>query len=180
MSNPYAIFEEAERKRGASKFLEAIPLYLEARRLSGVDRELKAACYFSRGDACRMVGEFSRAGRCYRVAHRLVVNTDDQVRAHDALVGLGLSLRATGDCGEAIPIFNRCLVGYRRLGDRAGEAFTLWARAGALRIKGDLEGALSGFKESKKLFMGLKDRSGAGYCLTGPAAVLEPHEEFLR
>ena len=146
LSDPYKIFDKAEKKREGSKFLEAIPLYLEARRLSAADKDLKSACYFSLGDTYRMVGEFTKAGRCYMEAHKLVEKLGDPVRAFDALVGLGLSMRALGDVKEALAIFNRALKGYEKIGDRNGMAFTMWARAGALRIKGDLKAAIAGFK----------------------------------
>ena len=50
MANNYAIFDRAEKKRALSKFLDAIPLYIEAMRLSGNDRELKMSCSFALGD----------------------------------------------------------------------------------------------------------------------------------
>ncbi|MDO8426080.1 MAG: tetratricopeptide repeat protein [Deltaproteobacteria bacterium] len=166
-NNPHALFGKAERKRQLSKFLEAIPLYLEAKRLAPLDKELRSACYFSLGDTYRMVGEFTKAGRCYIEAHGLVTRLGDEVKALDALVGLGLSQRATGNFKDALIIFDKALKGYRKLNDMGGEAFTLWARAGALRIKGDLKGALKGFKEAKAIFSRLRDKSGVGYCLTG-------------
>ncbi|MBE7415889.1 MAG: tetratricopeptide repeat protein [Deltaproteobacteria bacterium] len=101
MSNPYSIFDKAERKRSLSRFLEAIPLYLEARRLSGIDDELKSACYFSLGDTYRMVGEFTRAGKCYAESRKLLLALGDEERALDAMVGLALSLRATGEVKES-------------------------------------------------------------------------------
>jgi tetratricopeptide (TPR) repeat protein len=167
MSNPYSIFDKAEKKRELSKFLDAIPLYLEAMRLSGVDRELKEACYFSLGDTYRMVGDFTKSGNCYRAAHRLTLAARDEARALDARVGLGLSLRATGGLKEALSIFNESLKAYKALGDKAGVAFTLWSRAGALRLKGDLKLAIEGFKEAKTMFTRMRDRGGVGYCLTG-------------
>ncbi len=167
MSNPYSIFGRAERKRSLSRFLEAIPLYLEAKRLSGVDDELKSECYFSLGDTYRMVGDFTRAGRCYAQSRKILLAMGEEMRALDAMVGLGLSLRATGEVGESLALFNRALRTYKKYDDRAGVAFTLWARAGALRLKGDLKAAIAGFKEAKKGFSSLKDRSGVGYCLTG-------------
>ncbi|MEE8453692.1 MAG: tetratricopeptide repeat protein, partial [Limibaculum sp.] len=161
------LFNRAERKRAASGFPGAIPLYLEAKRLSPRDKGLKLDCLFALGDTYRMVGGFDRAASNYRQAHRLSLATDDEPRAYDALVGLGLSLRATSDYRQAIRLFNRSLKGYGALKDRAGRAFTLWARAGALRLKGDLKGAIEGFKESRSIFKRLGDRSGVGYCLTG-------------
>lgn len=167
MSNPYSIFNRAEKKRELSRFLEAIPLYLEAMRLAGKDPEIKAACYFSLGDTYRMVGDFTRSGKCYKAAHRLVVAAGDETRALDARVGLALSLRASGELKEALAILEDALKAYRKFGDRAGVAFTLWSRAGALRLKGDLRKAVEGFKEAKTMFSAMRERAGVGYCLTG-------------
>ena len=87
MSNPTR-YSKSRIKRNASKFLDAIPLYMEAKRLSGSDAELKAACYLSLGDAYRLVGEFTKSGRCYIEGHRIVLGLNDESRAVDALVGL--------------------------------------------------------------------------------------------
>ncbi|CAG1065641.1 hypothetical protein BAC1_01227 [uncultured bacterium] len=183
MSNPYSIFDKAEKKRELSKFLEAIPLYLEAMRLSGKDPELKAACYFSLGDTYRMVGDFTKSGSCYRAAHKLAVAAGDETKALDARVGLALSLRATGSLKEALAIFNESLKAYKKLDDKAGVAFTLWSRAGALRLKGELKPAIEGFKEAKTLFSRMRDRGGIGYCLTGlggASRVLGKHKDSNR
>ncbi|MBI5562513.1 MAG: tetratricopeptide repeat protein [Deltaproteobacteria bacterium] len=167
IKDPNALFDAAEKKRGASKFLEAIPIYLEAKKLAPKDSELKAACSASLGDTYRMAGAFVKAVKCYKEAHRLSVILGDEMRGLDALVGLGLSLRALGSIKEAIAVFDGALAGYRKAKDEAGTAFTLWARAGALRIKGDLNGALGGFAEARGIFKRLRDQSGVGYCLTG-------------
>lgn len=167
MSNPYSIFDRAEKKRALSKFLDAIPLYIEVMRHPSSDRELKTACQFSLGDTYRMVGDFTKSGRCYRAAHKGSLASGDEARAIDAQVGLALSLRATGSLKEALGIFADCLKAYRKLDDRAGIAFTLWARSGALRLKGDLKEAIAGFKEARAMFSRMRDRSGVGYCLTG-------------
>jgi len=59
------------------------------------------------------------------------------------------------------------LKAYKKVEDKAGVAFTLWSRAGALRLKGDLKPAIEGFKEAKTMFSRMRDRGGVGYCLTG-------------
>ena len=167
--NPEKLFAGAERKRAASKFSDAIPLYLEAKALSiraGGDKEFVLDCLFALGDTYRMVGEFKRAAQSYRKAARRALAMDEGARALDAEVGLALSQRGLSEHREAIRIFNRALKGYAALKDRPGRAFTLWARAGALRLKGDLAGAIKDLKESKRIFSALGDRAGVGYCLT--------------
>lgn len=183
MSNPYSVFDKAEKKRALSKFLEAIPLYLEVMRVSGKDRDLKSACYFSLGDTYRMVGDFTKSGKCYRAAHKLAIVAGDETRALDARVGLALSLRATGELKEALKIFDESLKAYRKLDDKAGVAFALWSRAGALRLKGDLKAAIEGFKEAKIMFSRMRERAGVGYCLTGlggASRVLGRHKDSNR
>ncbi len=165
-TDPYILFEKAEKKRASSRFLEAIPLYLTSKKLAK-DTGLKTACHFSLGDVYRMVGDFERSIRSYRAAHDLAVKSKDVRLALDSMVGQGLALRATGNFKEAIPLFDKSLRWYRLHDDTEGVAFTLWARAGAYRIKGDLASALKGFKESQKIFARMRDKSGVGYCFTG-------------
>ncbi len=165
--DPYRIFAKAEERRARSRFLEAVPLYIEALRLSSYDRELKMNCSFSLGDTYRMVGEFARASVCYREAAREARILDEDIKVYDALIGLGLSLRAQSEAGDAIRILKRCLEGYGRYGDRAGRAFALWALGGALRIKGEINRAIRCFRDALALFQALRDPSGRGYCLTG-------------
>jgi tetratricopeptide (TPR) repeat protein len=171
--DPNKIFIVAEKHRVKSRFLSAIPLYVKAYELSGSDVALKADCAFCLGDTCRMTGGFKTAARWYKEAHALSLKIWKSGKAGgeavclDALVGLGLSKRAVGELNPALLIFNACLGRYKKLGDMAGVAFTMWARAGALRLKGDITGALKGFSDAKEIFRAHKDISGAGYCLTG-------------
>ncbi len=164
--NPTALLSLAEKKRASSKFLEALPLYLEAQKAADND-ELRLNCTQSSADVYRMIGEFSKAAGCYKAASSLARRLGNEPRSIDCLVGLGLSLRASGDIKAAIEIFDGALTFYKNNADKHGYAFALWARAGALRIKGDLKGALVGFKKAKTIFASLGDASGAGYCLTG-------------
>ncbi len=114
---PERVFEKAERKRAASKFIDAIPLYLKVKAQAKGDRELTLDCLFALGDTFRMVGEFKRAAACYRQAARGALAMDDRSRVLDAEVGLGLSLRATSDYRSALHLFNGALKGYAALKD---------------------------------------------------------------
>lgn len=179
------LFGAAEKKRAASKFTEAIPLYIEARRLSAGDALLKADCAFALGDVHRMTGDFKKAERRYKEAHGLSLKlwlsgeAGGEASALDALAGLGLAYRATGRLKDALAIFNACLGRYKRLNDTAGVAFTVWARAGALRLTGETAKAISGFKEAKGLFSKQRDKSGAGYCLTGLGGASRVHGDYV-
>lgn len=161
------LFTKAEKERTASRFLKAIPLYIKTRSTVGADLALKGACSFALGDAYRMTGEFEKSAAHYAKAREISLKLNDETGAIDSLVGLALSMRASGDVAEAIVILNDCLKSYEKTGDIAGAGFTIWARAGALRIKGDLKSAIAGFKAAQKIFRKLKDAGGVGYCHTG-------------
>ncbi|MEE9542557.1 MAG: hypothetical protein V3V95_02095 [Thermodesulfobacteriota bacterium] len=165
--DPYALFDDGMKIKEASRFAQAVPLFMEATRLARADRELKLDCLFALADTFRMVGDFSGAAKNYRAAEILALKLNMGERAVDASVGLALALRASGEFKETIRLLNKALRSYRSGDDRLAVAFTLWARAGAYRVKGDVKGALKGFNESKTLFTRLKDASGVGYSLTG-------------
>ncbi len=178
-----ALFERAEKKRAASRFIEAIPLYLEAKAKARADAELRADCAFSLGDTYRMVGEFTLAARSYRDAYAIGLKLGEESMAIDATVGLGLSLRATGGYAEAVKLFNSALKYYRSGKDRDGEAFVLWARAGVYRFKGDVKKAVEGFRTSRDLFKRLNDDSGIAYSLAGlggASRVLGRHKDSFK
>ena len=163
----YALYDAGMKRKAASRFEDAVPLFKEAARFAGRDREFRLDCLFALADTHRMVGDFTRASKNYRAAEKLALKLSRPERAIDASVGLALALRARGDFKETILLLNKALRRYRSEGDRLAIAFTLWARAGAFRVKGDTLGALKGFRESKALFTRLKDPSGVGYSLTG-------------
>ncbi|MEW6675269.1 MAG: tetratricopeptide repeat protein [Nitrospirota bacterium] len=120
-----------------------------------------------KGDICRMQGDFDAAVKNYSGAIKLAKKIRDTIRATDAKVGLGLSLRAQGKWKRAIRLIREAKMVYPKKGDSEGIAFTLWAEAGALRIKGDIAGAIKVFKESYKIFRSIKHDSGVGYSLCG-------------
>ena len=165
--DPYEIFNSGMKMKASSKFAVAVPLFSEAVRLSGRDPELKLDSHFALADTFRMVGDFAGASKNYRQAEKLALKLSLPGRAVDASVGLALALRARGEFAETIKLLNRALRTYRSENDKMAIAFTLWARAGAYRVKGDVRGALRGFSESKEMFTRLKDRAGVGYSLTG-------------
>lgn len=165
--DPYALYEAGMKRKETSRFALAVPLFKEACRLAGRDLEFKLDCLFALADTFRMVGDFSGASINYRKAEKLALKLQRPERAIDASVGLALSLRARGDFKETIRLLNIALRRYRSENDKLAIAFTLWARAGAYRVKGDTLGALRGFKEASALFVRLKDASGVGYSLTG-------------
>jgi tetratricopeptide (TPR) repeat protein len=163
------IFYHGEKLREKSFYPESLRLFKKA--LQGYtkicDRDGIFYCMLSLGDTYRMVGNFDLAAKSYANAIELAKKIKDPIKAADAKVGLGLSLRAEGKWKEAIKLIRESRKTYQRKGDSHGLAFTLWAEAGALRIKGNIIGAIKMFKESYKIFKSLKDIQGAGYCLCG-------------
>jgi len=56
---------------------------------------------------------------------------------------------------------------YESTDDKDGIAFSLWAIAGSLRIKGDILAAIDTFKRALRAFRALRQESSTGYCLCG-------------
>gem|GEM_PF-160194 len=163
------IFQEAEKLRGLSHYPQSIRLfkkalcnYKKADNASGI-----LQCALSLGDTCRMTGSFDRAVKHYMCAidHAKIIR--DTRSVSDAKVGLALSLRAQGKWNDAMKLIRESKATYRKLDDREGTAFSLWAEAGTLRVKGDIGGAIRIFKECRAAFKSLKDPHGVGYALCG-------------
>ncbi len=158
-------FKEAERLRKLSKYGAALKKYRHALK-KAVDEEDELACRMALGNTCRMTGDFNEAVGHYEAAVGLAGILDKEV-ANDASVGLALSKRALGYWKESIALLKKAEAFYNKNNDPEGAAFARWAKAGALRIKGDIPGAFDNFIEARKLFKTLGDKSGEGYCLCG-------------
>src|SRR3989304_5067285 len=69
------IFQQAEKKRAASQFNEAIELYIKAKELSELFSREQLSCLMALGDCYRMVGRYVDAGFSYTgagsIAHLL-------------------------------------------------------------------------------------------------------------
>ncbi|MBF0539064.1 MAG: tetratricopeptide repeat protein [Nitrospirae bacterium] len=85
----------------------------------------------------------------------------------DAQVGLALAQRALGRWKDALDALEKASQHYTDTNDKPGIAFTRWAQAGTLRVKGDIRGCIEGFKQALGLFTNLSDDSGVGYTLCG-------------
>lgn len=124
-------------------------------------------CMISLGDIYRMIGKYGLALESYSGAIDLAKKYKKKTWVSDAKIGLGLSLRAQGKWRESLKLIYESKKTYIKQGDKEGSAFSLWAEAGALRIKGDIKGAIRTFKKSFHIFKMLKNRQGMGYCLCG-------------
>lgn len=163
------LYDRAENFRDKLRYNQSLRLFTKA--LLGYaslkDTFGMYQCNISLGDVYRMVGKFDHAQTAYIQAIELAKQMKSSVKVADAKVGLGLSLRAQGNWQKALGLIRTSKRIYKARGDAQGLAFSLWAEAGALRIKGDIPGSISTFKESYGLFKSLKDSHGTGYCLCG-------------
>ncbi|MEW6213858.1 MAG: tetratricopeptide repeat protein [Nitrospirota bacterium] len=164
-----SIIECAEELKERSLYLQSLKLFKKAlqRYTKICDRDGMLHCILSLGDTYRMVGNLDAAAKNYSNAIRLARKLRDTIKVADARVGLGLSLKAQGKWKEAVKLIRKSKSIYHKKGDREGLAFTLWAEAGALRIKGDIIGAIRTFKESYRISKSIKNIQGGGYCLCG-------------
>lgn len=164
-----SLYERAENFRGKSRyhqslrtFRKALVGYASLRDIFGMYQ-----CNLSLGGVYRMIGKFDHAQTAYLQAIELAKQMKSSIKAADAKVGLGLSLRAQGNWQKALVLIRGAKRTYEACEDIQGIAFSLWAEAGALRIKGDIPDSIITFKESYGLFKSLRDSHGAGYCLCG-------------
>lgn len=169
MSGTDKILCRAEKLRAGSSYRQSLSLFKGALReytkLHNEDGIIH--CMLSLGDTYRMTGDFDLAAARYRDAIEIAREIKAPVKVADAKIGLGLALRAQGGWKEALKLIRESKGTYLKRRDREGIAFSLWAEAGAFRIKGDIGEAIRTYKESHKFFGAMKDNSGIGYCLCG-------------
>ena len=157
-------FTKAQALVKASKYKKALSALRRALKKASSPIEQKE-CYMALADTSRMTGDFEDSVGYYEDAIALMArNAPERM---DASVGLALAKRALGFHAEALRALERAIASYAKKDDAHGLAFATWARAGTLRIKGDIPGAVKGFGEARKLFKALKDDSALGYCLCG-------------
>ena len=163
------IISRAEELRDKAFYPQSLRLFNQALKSLTKTRDFEGIyhCLLASGDLYRMIGNFDLAAENYTDAIEVALSLKSSVKVADAKVGLGLSFRAQGKWREAIKLIGESKRIYKNKNDIHGIAFTLWAEAGALRIKGDIMGALKAFRESHKVFKSMKDLQGIGYCLCG-------------
>ena len=164
-----SIFQRAEKLREQSLYPQSITLFKKALRNYKSIRDTLGTihCALSLGDTYRMIGNFDHAAKHYMYSIEQAKIIHAPLAVLDAKVGLALSLRAQGKWKDALKFIRESKHAYKKLDDHEGIAFTLWAEAGALRIKGDIIRSIKTYKESYALFKSLKDQHGVGYALCG-------------
>jgi tetratricopeptide (TPR) repeat protein len=110
-------------------------------------------------------------------AARRVAN--DQAMA-SALRSLGDVYSQRGRFDKAIREFTQCLVLFRSLGDRRGEAWTLVGLANAHREQGALGEAMTEFEQGLRLFRSLGDPQGEAWTLEGLGVLHRNRGEFSK
>ncbi|MBF0343085.1 MAG: tetratricopeptide repeat protein [Nitrospirae bacterium] len=175
-----ALIFQADRLAQEAKYQEAYKLYKRALQRIKVSSPERLTCLMSLADTERIMGAFNDAIKHYseaiaicqrRCAHPPLGHPTRRRRyekeAVDAEIGLALAKRALGLWKEALVSIAKAKQHYIDTGDKAGCAFSRWAEAGTLRIKGDIGGCIEGFKQAMELFTRSGDNSGVGYSLCG-------------
>lgn len=157
--------ERADKLRLQSKYHDALVLLKGILKSARGDERIR--CLMEMGDTSRMTGQFDLAEKYYHEARELSRRKRDVRLRTDAEVGLALSRRAMGDWKGALNLLRKAERTYRRLKDKEGVAFSLWAAAGALRIKGAIPEAVKTYRAAKRAFSALEDDHGIGYSLCG-------------
>jgi tetratricopeptide (TPR) repeat protein len=126
------------------------------------------------GDTYRMTGNFLGAKDAYTAAISLSKQMRKKIMRADAMVGLGLSLRALGAWKAALKLFTQARSIYEEKSDTEGMAFALWAEGGAFRVGGDAKNAIHSFRKAQRLFSSspeVENQEAKGYCLCGLGGV---------
>jgi len=157
-------FRKAQELAKASKYRKALNSFRRAlKKASGRAEQIE--CHMAIADTCRMTGDFEEAVLHYKEAIKLMPPKAPECT--DASVGLALANRALGYHAEAIKALDKAMGYYQKCEDREGLAFATWAKAGSLRIKGDIPGALKHFREARKMFKSIGEWHAVGYSLCG-------------
>ncbi|MCI4624997.1 MAG: tetratricopeptide repeat protein [Candidatus Magnetoovum sp. WYHC-5] len=159
--------QRAEVLRQRSLYCEALTEYEWALNRLEKDTRGRLSCLIAIADTKRMTGDFVGASKTYTEAIDTAKRLALVQSYNDARLGLALARRALGLWREAFLHIRDVKQYYLSVGDNHGYAFTLWAEAGTLRVKGDIKACLETFKESAILFKSQKDRNAEAYCLCG-------------
>jgi len=170
-------FGKAQALARASKYRKALSSFRRALKKATESGE-RMECHMAIADTCRMTGDFEDAASHYREALSLMSRSAPE--RTDASVGLALAQRALGYHAESIKALDKAILFYGKRDDPEGLAFARWAKAGALRIEGDIPAAIKEFGEARKMFKALKDRHATGYSLCGLGGTHRVKGEFDR
>lgn len=163
------LISEAETLRNGSQYIESLKVCKNALALSKknsyIDGIIDSTVLIA--DIYRIKGDFNRALNKYDEAIELCEALGYDSTAADAAVGLSLSLKAQGLWRDALRNIKKSLAYYKKINDKKGIGFALWAEGTILRVKGDITGSIQRFNNAKKLFSEIGFKSGIGYALCG-------------
>ncbi|MEW6117280.1 MAG: tetratricopeptide repeat protein [Nitrospirota bacterium] len=165
----YNLIRKAEQLRERSVYREALQYFKKALLLSRKHHHLDGIidATLASADIYRITGNFDLAIKNYEEALESCEALGNSLTAADCMVGIGLSLRAIGMWKESLKFIETAKKTYRKVNDKKGLAFSLWAEAGAQRVAGNITVAINGFKEAKRMFTALSFNSGIAYALCG-------------
>ena len=124
------------------------------------------------------MGDTTQAASCFeRARDRLAAQEDEEGRI-EALVGLGVCARTSGDLAGSEALLSSALQAARTLGDRGLEARAIEGMAWLEQQKRNFEGADILFTRVYNRFTQLDDPRGAGEALLGQAFVARRTGEF--
>ena len=129
-----------------------------------------AGCLRERGRR----GDYARSYDLYSLAAAGAARRRDTYLRAYAACGRANALRMLGRLEEALPLFDEAERLYKRIGDRASYAYTLWARAmlrATRRLPGDLPRAARDLAAAKRLFVATKDPRGLRHVARGAKAL---------
>ncbi len=164
------LFLKGEALRGLGLFADALKEYSQARKAARGDKELELEALLSVARCARALGEEKLALDSAKKAVALSMKLE--LYAEDAALEWALALRLTGHLGEAAGLLEGLLKGYRKAGDYAGSAFTLWALGGLYRLQGRYRDGIKAFEESLAAANRDGDEIEAGYALFGLGGIL--------
>jgi tetratricopeptide (TPR) repeat protein len=178
------LFAEGQSLVKRSKYREALRVFKRTLK-AAADEDERIESLMALADTARMTGDYNLAVDWYVGALEAMEQAadPDEVRAFDAMAGLALAKRAMGHWAAALAALAPAEAHYAETGDAEGMAFVTWARAGTLRIKGDIPEAVKGFTLARKLFAKLNDPSGVGYSdcgIGGTSRVLGDYKRSMK
>ena len=161
---------KGEALRGLGLFGEALKEYASARGAARGDEELALEARLSEARCFRALGDEDGALAAAKSALALAKKLG--IYAAEAELEWALALRLVGRLAEAARLLEKLYKAYKKSGDLAGAAFSLWALGGLYRLQGRYAEGIAAFEGSLAAAGKDKDEAAAGYALFGLGGIL--------
>lgn len=163
------IIEKAEQLRMNGYFKESLQLWkkIYKKAVENNDVELALDCLIVIGDLNRILGDFKNAEIHYTESIELSDILNNKIAKADALTGIALSKKATGQWRVALKLIRKARKIYENNKDKKGIAFTFWAEGVTWRFGGKIKKSLQSFYNALSLFKKLKNNQSLGYIYCG-------------